>query len=561
MANPSGSIEKSNSWGYNSWFWNLKATPAKMTEPAVMNPVAAVDIASANPIDNSVCSVGGVVNQSSSKAARIFQEEHPQASLKFKNIAADMGIAILARTTRHLSKLDFSNSKINDKQIQSIIPWLVRNNPELKCIDFENAYISVETLEKFLKAFPRLQELNITNLKCIPFDNRLRNILVPWIANNPDLRSLNYFMVETVEQTQEFIQAVPEQLQKLCLHISPDPISAEIMDNAFPKLAEKCGVRLRSLNLKGNFECKEESEGCYALLDRHFEALPQQFPGLEQVSCTGILKITSDQIRNTYLQWKQLKVFDTSEFYQLIPEDIKTILMHFNGIQRIALFHHNFYNPDVTAEELQGIASAIKANHSSSLNDLSITLPDILSNNEINPFLTTLEPIFSKLHSLDIDWFGTIKADMEFLSDTLGGPFLKKLIIRINTNSKEPAAINSHVLPRALEKIAKRSPNLHQLALWGNLFNFEVRDNIIKEQLTHIAYVCTSLRTFDICKLYFPISSRWPLINMLRAFIEINPNLETIFTDLDSLSIGILKEVVLKIGKTVFVYGNEDFIS
>lgn len=456
----------------------------------------------------------------------------------------DESLLILAKNTRNIEELDLSWSLVNDEQLQKVIPALATSSPGLKSINLKGSYLSADSLQMLLDAFPLLEKLNLDWMN-IPYAQQ-RQILIPWIKNNPNLKSLKNYDVETPQQLQEFVDAIPEGLQELTLYVYPHPITPEIMDTVFPNLAAKC-KSLRSLHLSGGCSVGV-NESHYAIEPRHFKALPQQFPNLEDLHFDGWCWISSAEYRDTYLQWSQAKVLNFSDLYELNGDDAAQIIQHFSNVEEVKFCQ---YSDVITTKDLQTIATALVNSQSQSLRSLFLPGDTLFQEKGIDPALMTLQPLYAQLEEFDLNWFGINNEDMTYLGDVLGGPNLKEIWVNLVSYTGQVSRMTGNVFPPAFQKIAERSPNLHTLGLNGELFDPRY-DN--QAQFTSIIQHFTKLRHVNLYNLdwFFPDDLVSPLLMLIRN----NPDLESIQTSLSEGEIELLTKLSPSVGHTVFVSGS-----
>ncbi|MCE5317288.1 MAG: hypothetical protein LLG04_07990 [Parachlamydia sp.] len=478
---------------------------------------------------------------------RVAESGSGKAKIKLTNCASitDESLLILAKNTRNIEELDLSWSLVNDEQLQKVIPALATSSPDLKSINLKGSYISPDTFRWLLDAFPLLEKLNIDWVD-IPTE-QLRHILLPWIKNNSNLKSLKSYDVKTPQQLQELVDAIPVGLQELTLYVYPHPITPEIMDNVFPNLAAKCGQNLLSLHISGGYSVGTQGN-YYAIEPRHFKTLPQHLPYLEDLHFDGGCTLTSAEYRDTYLQWQQAKVLNFSDLYELNGNDAAQIIQHFSTIEEVKFCG---YSEVITTQELQTIASALVNSQSQSLRNLA--LPDLTPFQEkgIDPSLITLQPLFAQLESIDLNWFGINNEDMIYLGEVLGGPNLKEIWVSLISYLNQKPRMTGNVFTPAFQKIAERSRNLHTLGLNGLLFSYQNDDN--KEQFTKIIQYFTKLRHVNLYRLEFFIPDE--LVRPLVLLIKNNPDLECIQTSLTADEIETLTKLSPSVGHTVFISG------
>ncbi len=480
MANPSGALERSSIWNA----WNLFNAPAK----TISSSKTAIDV---------------------SEVAQTVLKEQPLISQRNKldlkfccDLQAGNQFAFLCQHVLNIASLNLFKSNISDVGLQKGLPFLAFNSPNLEKLSLSTMTYNRDTLAQYLKAFPRLKELNVDCLYLGSMrDEDFAMLIISWIKANPILESFkcpqNSF---SRQHLIDLFASFPSTLQTLSIGFNPSEFTKSDFINTMQTLSAKCGSTLKNLRI-----------GIWTnsnlLDDETIAILPKLFPNLERLDleCNG--QVSGDGAFKTLMQWTNLKVLNLLIAYPCKVEQYSALLEKFKNIEKFA--------PGTSCEEsqMEVIAPILVQNSGKTLKEVGLNY--IFNSQEEDKGLKALVPVLPMLKKIDFLWHQMNDQNFHLITNNLG--------VGIKSFYAEATDGDTNLtcdgLTAGFLKLSENCPYLEELGLAGHIFDIIDQPEAIQK----VPYAFKNLRVLDLTNLKGMFDP-----NILLGFIETNLNLKII---------------------------------
>lgn len=246
-----------------SWLFNSRSSSTTSSPPSSLLPLLTPQLESFSSIPpSSIRTISPMHTLTTQKTAQngmrglrfgVYSNEdvdHKSSiNLQFCERLTQEEMIAIAKHTRNHQVINMSNSiATKDEKLQCIIPWLIKNNPELKTLNIEGTYLHQKTLKKLLNGFPQLEVLNIQSIDTI---HHKFKILMPWIRNNRNLKSLlANFSINSLKKFDAFVD-VTTLAYVINHNLNLEFVNTNLKYGEIEQLRERCNSRSHSVAING----------------------------------------------------------------------------------------------------------------------------------------------------------------------------------------------------------------------------------------------------------------------------------------------------------------------
>lgn len=426
--------------------------------------------------------------------------------LSYKQGACD--ISLIAKHTINLEEIDLRMSMIPPNELEAAIPFLKKNNPDLKKLNLEFAYIDNANFKRLLEAFPRLEEIRLGNIQLLDVNQASRDI-IEWLKNNPCIKSIKKLFISSQEEFKALTCNISNTIEVIDIVFTGTSSDVPIMYENFPAFAAKC-QSLRHLTLNS-------LEGKKTISKANVLAIPSQLPHLEHLYVDTALPLESKEVLTVLLHLKKTTCIRVSDGSLSGADTVTLINTYAHQLKRLNLMDATQY----TTEDLQNISAALsKCPHLVSVIYPLYAAIDFVDN---DPAFTNLQPVLPQLERFDINWCNVSSVNMEYLGTHLGNANMKRIdVLNICYATGQSAKMSPESLARALSAILSRSPNIQVLS-FGNVSASPSShcDDLFKEALKNtgsLNFISLQISLYDFTK----------GLSFLNELTQRNPNLRSI---------------------------------